>query len=181
VFEFLKRKKKPEAKADPLAAFDGVIESVDRQGAEVRKSAATLLALRGELTRDVKKYEGRITELNRRVVDASAQAGNERALKTLRRDLEEAQRLLQTTLEAQATSEANAKLLMETAEGLARQVSELREERVSARARLSAGLVVSEALQAKAAEFDKFMKLDAARDEIERANALAELYRDDQR
>lgn len=177
MFDFLKRKKKAVEPVDPLVAFDAVIESLERQGAQVRKSAATLLALRGELSRDLKKYELRIAELARRI---DAATGSGQAEKTLRRDEDEARRLLLRTEEALATAESNAKLLLETAEGLAREVSSLREERVSARARFSAGVTVSEALQAKVAEFDRVMKLDAARDEIERANALAELYRDDQ-
>lgn len=181
MFEFLKSKKKPAPVGDPLAVFDGVLESLERQGVEVRRAAATLLALRGELTRDLSKYEARIVELDRRLLEASGSVTAERALKTLGRDRDEAQRLLGKTGEALAIAQTNATLLLETAEGLTRQVAELREERVSARARLSAGLVVSAALQTKVAEFDRFLKLDAARDEIERAHALAELCREDQR
>jgi phage shock protein A len=178
VFDFLKRKKPATVAADPLAAFDGMIESLERQGAEVRKSAATLLTLRGELTRDQVKYRGRVDELNKRL-DAAARAGDTKVERSLRRDLEDTTRMLERTLEAHATADTNAKLLMEAAEGLSREVASLREERQSARARMSAG-VVSEALKARTAEFDRLMKLDAARDEIERANALAELYREDQ-
>lgn len=181
MFEFLKRKKKAVLPADPLAAFDGVLESLERQGAEVRRAAATLLSLRGELTRDQKKYEARLVELDRRLVDASIAPGAERVLATLRRDRGEAERLLGKTGEALAIAQTNATLLLQTAEGLTREVAELREERLSARARLTAGVEVSAALKTKAAEFDRFMTLDAARDEIERAHALAELYRDDQR
>ncbi len=178
MFGFLKRKQAPAAAVDPLAAFDGVIESLERQGAEVRKSAATLLTLRGELTRDQVKYQGRVDELSRKV-EAAGTAGDAKLERALRRDHDEAVRMLERTREAWATAEANARLLMEAAEGLALEVSGLREERQSARVRLSAGVVVSEALKLRAAEFDRLMKLDAARDEIERANALAELYRED--
>jgi hypothetical protein len=137
-----------------------------------------LLTLRGELTRDKVKYQGRVSELERKL-EAAAGAGEAKVERALRRDHEEAVRMLERTNEAWATAETNARLLMEAAEGLAREVSGLREERQSARVRLSAGVVVSEALKLRAAEFDRLMKLDAARDEIERANALAELYRED--
>jgi transposase-like protein len=101
------------------------------------------------------------------------------AEKTLRRDLLEAKRLLERTNEAHAQAETDARLLMETAESLGRQLAELQEERQSARARLSAGLMVSDALKQQVAGFDRLMKLDAARDEVEKAHALAELYRED--
>ena len=55
----------------------------------------------------------------------------------------------------------------------------LKEERLSAQARLSAGLVVSEALQSRVDEVERVLKLDRARDEIERAHALADIYRED--
>jgi len=74
VFGFLKRKKKVAEPKDPLAVYDGFIESLERQGAEVRKSAATLLALRGDLTRDAQKYEARGKELEKRVRQAEAKA-----------------------------------------------------------------------------------------------------------
>jgi phage shock protein A len=180
MFGFLKRKKKdpPKAGADPIAAFDGMIESLERQGAEVRKSAATLLALRGELQRDRKKYAGRVETLTQRL-ETAARDGEAKVERTFRNDLLDCQRLLEKTEEALANSEANVKLLLEAAEELTREVTALREERLSAHARFSTGVTMSHALQARAAEFDRVMKLDAARDEIERANALAELYRED--
>lgn len=173
------RKKKPDApKADPLAAFDDMIAAVERQGAEVRKSAATLLALRGELSRDVAKYQHRLEELAERKIEAGRN-GDAKAERTFTRDTEDAARRLESSKEALAHAEANAQLLVEKAEELAKQVAELKDERQSAKARLSAGVAVSETLRAQIAEFDKQMKLDAARDEIEKAHALAELYRED--
>lgn len=176
MFGFLKKKATPAKPADPLAVFDAVIASLERQGAEVRKSAATLLALRSELNRDEEKYEKRLTSTKQRLDKAE---GDAKAQKTLARDLSEAQQLLETTKEAHAQAEANAKLLMEAAEDLSRQLAELKEERQSARARLSAGVMVSEALRTQVANFDRVLKLDAARDEVEKAHALAELYRED--
>ena len=99
--------------------------------------------------------------------------------KILKRDLKEAEALAQSTREAHAQAETNAKLLMEAAEELSRQLADLQGERQSARARLSAGVMVSDALKAQVANFDRVMKLDRARDEVEKAHALAELYRED--
>lgn len=176
VFNFFKKKPATAKPTDPLAVFDAVITSLDRQGAEVRKSAATLLALRAELARDERKYELRVANTKDRLARAE---GEPKAEKTLRRDLLEAQQLLDRTREAHAQAETNAKLLMEAAEDLSRQLAELQEERQSARARLSAGVMVSDALKAQVANFDRVMKLDRARDEVEKAHALAELYRED--
>lgn len=179
MFGWFSRKKRGEGPpVDPIAAFDEAIRSLERQGAEVRKSAATLLALKAELTRDRARYGARLEELEGRLAAAS-QRGDRRAEGTLDRDRAECRRMLERTDEAWAYADANGRLLIEAAEELARQRSELEAERQSARARLSAGVVVSEALRTRAAEFERVMKLDAARDEIERAQALAELYRED--
>jgi len=175
VLGFFKKKAKPAAK-DPLEAFDQLIASLERQGAQVRKSAATLLALRGDLTRDQDKIGKRLATIEEKLTRALGEPAIE---KTLQRDLSDAQRLLEKTKESFAQADADAKLLLETAEQLGRELVELKEERQSARARLNAGLVVSEALQSRAIGFDKVMKLDAARDEVERAHALAELYREE--
>ena len=176
MFGLFRKKSAVSKPTDPLAVFDAVITSLDRQGAEVRKSAATLLALRAELVRDETKYENRVTNTKEKLDRA---LGEPKIEKTLRRDLHEAQQLLERTKEAHAQAEANAKLLMDAAEDLSRQLAELHEERQSARARLSAGVMVSEALKTQVANFDRVMKLDRARDEVEKAHALAELYRED--
>lgn len=176
MFGLFKKKSKAQTVVDPLAVFDTVIASLDRQGAEVRRSAATLLALRAELARDEAKYEKRVLTIEEKLQRAF---GEPKVEKTLKRDQQEAQRLLETTREAHAQAETNAKLLMEAAEDLSRQLAELQEERQSARARLSAGVMVSDALKAQVANFDRVMKLDRARDEVEKAHALAELYRED--
>ncbi len=176
---FRKRDKKQPAEAkDPLAAFDGVIAAFERQAAEVRKSAATLLALRGELTRDLERYRRRVADTRDRAVKAAERADH-KAHATLERDVAEAQRLLEQTEGALARVEGDAQLLAGAAEELRAKVTELKEERQSARARLKAGLVVSDAMKAQVQQFDRVLALDAARDEVERAHALAELYREE--
>src|SRR4051812_8670287 len=51
VFGFGGKKKKAAAE-DPLRAYDAYLEDLDRQAGLVRKSAATLLAMRSTLKRD---------------------------------------------------------------------------------------------------------------------------------
>lgn len=176
VFGFFKRKPTPRPPEDPLAVFDAVIASLEREGAAVRKSAAILLAARSELLRDEQKYEQRLAAVKEKLARAGEEA---MALKTLQRDLAEAQQRLDRTREALAQAETNATLLKDAAEDVGRQLGELQDERQSARVRLKAGLEVSEALKVRVQNFDRHMKLDRARDEVEKANALAELYRED--
>lgn len=176
---FLWKKKAPPRKPeDPLAVYDGVIEALERQAGEVRKSAATLLALKGELGRDLARYQRRLEQLAERLVEAR-KGGDARAEATLEQDEREAERHLAQTRDALSTAEADATLLKATAEDLKRQVEELKDERLSARARLKAGGLVTDAMRAQVAEVERVLKLDAARDEVEKAHALAELYRED--
>ena len=114
MFGFFKKKKKIAATQDPLAVYDGFIESLERQGAEVRKSAATLLALRGDLTRDVEKYDKRSKDLASRVRTAEEKA-DARASKTLRRDLEEAEHMREQSEKALISANEDAQLLLEAA------------------------------------------------------------------
>lgn len=177
----MKRKKKaPKDKpVDPVAAYDGFIESLERQASEVRKSAATLLALRGELARDRERYQRRIEDFDGRLKVAE-EKGDARATRTLRKDREEAAELLDQSEKALASANEDAALLLEAAEDLAKRGRELKAERQSARARLRVGDAVSKALARRVEEFDKLLALDAARDEVEKAHALADIYRDEQ-
>jgi phage shock protein A len=175
MFGFKKKKPTP---ADPLKAYDGMIESLDRQGAQVRRSAATLLALKGELSRDFDRYAQRIADIDERL-NAAALKNDTRAERTLKRDRKEAEELKEQTEKALDAANDDVKVLLETAEGLAKRVHELKSERLSAQARLKTGLVVSSALKAQAEEFDRVMAIDAARDEVERARALADIYREE--
>lgn len=176
---FLWKKKAPPPKPqDPLAVYDGVLEALERQAGEVRKSAATLLALKGELGRDVARYQKRLEQLGERLSEAR-RGGDARAETTLEKDQREAERHLAQTRDALATAEADATLLKDTADDLKRQVEELKDERLSAKARLKAGGLVTDAMRSQVAEVERVLKLDAARDEVEKAHALAELYRED--
>lgn len=172
------KKKAPPRREDPLAAFDGFIDDLERQGAEIRRSAATLLALRAELTRTEEKQKAHLSDVRDRTVEAKAR-NDARATETLERDEATLLKQLAATQEGLARATADAELLMEAAKGIAGQVEELRAERASAQARLAAGIAVTESMKQRSAEIAKVLKLDEARDEIERAHALAEIYRDE--
>ncbi|MBI3183597.1 MAG: hypothetical protein HYZ28_15780 [Myxococcales bacterium] len=178
VFGFGKKRKPPAAPADPIAAFDGLIEDLERQAAQVRRSAATLLALKGDLTRDLERYRRVIAEVERRLATADARH-DAKAVSVLTRDRSEGEGRLRASEQALAAAEGDSKLLLGAAEGLAGRIAELRAERSSARARLSVGLAVTAALRERVEQFDRVLALDEARDEVERAHALADIYRED--
>jgi phage shock protein A len=169
------KKKKPE---DPLAAFDQLIEDLERQAAEVRKSAATLLALKGELGRSVDRYSRRLLEIDERRAVADSR-GDAKSSSVLMKDREQAETLLKSTREALERSEKDSRLLLEAANEIGARVIELRTERQSASARLVAGGLVTGAMRERADRIEKVLALDAARDEVERAHALADIYREE--
>ncbi|HYO58863.1 hypothetical protein [Archangium sp.] len=181
LFDWLRKKKtpkKPERPTDPLAAFDQLIEDLERQGAEVRKSAATLLALKGDLARSEERYVKRLEELAKRRAIADEQ-GDAKISSTLERDRLQLESLLGTTRESLNRAEQDGRLLLEAAADLGNRVVELRTERESASARLAVGGLVSTALREQVERFEKVLAVDAARDEIERAHALADIYREE--
>jgi phage shock protein A len=179
VFKLFSRKKQPpRAEPDPLTAYDAFIEDLDRQGAEIRKSAAALIAMRGELNRSAERYQKRLLEVDSRKAVAH-ERNDHKALSTLERDQSEAQRLLESTRESLVKVEADAQLLVEASQELTTRAAELRAERTSAQARLSAGLSVTQALRDRSERISRALALDAARDEIERAHALADIYREE--
>jgi phage shock protein A len=179
VFGFFKKKSaKAVASDDPIAAFDGVLESMERQGQELRKSAATLLTLKTQFMRDEQRYQTQLQELEGRISEAG-ELGDARAETVLRRDHRATQLRLEETLKARARADEDASLLTFAVQEHMSRLEALKTEKVSAQARLSAGLVVSESLKAQVEEVDRVLKLDRARDEIERAHALADVYRED--
>ncbi len=179
IFGFGKKKKKQPA-ADPLAAYDGLIEDLERQGAEIRKSAATLLSLKGQLGRDLERYERRHRDVKERL-EVADRKHDGRAQRTLERDRQEIERLLESTRRSLAAAEEDAKLLLDAAAELTDRIAELKAERNSAHARLSVDRAVSAALRERYEKFERVLALDEARDEVERARALADIYREDAR
>lgn len=176
---FRKKKKAPAPPKDPIAAYDGFIEELERQGAQVRRSAATLLALRSELARARERNARRLEDILARQ-QVAQQRTDAKALATLTRDAQQAEKLLDSSKEALARAEVDAQLLLEGAQELSDEVVELKAERSQARARLAAGQLVTDTLKVRTARIEKVLALDAARDEVERAHALADIYREDQ-
>ncbi|MCP3059903.1 hypothetical protein LXT21_14055 [Myxococcus sp. K38C18041901] len=179
-FGLWKRKKERSRPVDPLAAFDELLENLERQASELRKSAATLLALKGELTRAVERYTRRLAELDTRRAIAESRS-DAKAVVVLKKDRVQAEALLASTRESLERAESDGALLLEAAAELGERVEELRRERESASARLVMGGIVTDALKERVARFEQALVVDAARDEVERAHALADVYREELR
>ncbi|MBL9038790.1 MAG: hypothetical protein JNG84_09770, partial [Archangium sp.] len=123
------RGKKPEPKrVAPLATFDGVIASFERQASEIRKSAATLLALRASLSADLARDAQRRAGLESRLAEAQQQKD---ALleSTFLRDIRDTTRRQAETEAALETAKNDAQLLIEAAERVQATLSELKTER----------------------------------------------------
>ncbi|RKH18411.1 hypothetical protein D7X74_09720 [Corallococcus sp. CA047B] len=178
MFGFLKRKKTPPAPVDPLATFDRLIEDLERQAAEVRKSAATLLALKGELARGVTRYTARLGDIAGRCQTAH-ERGDAKGVGVLERDRVQTERLLESTRESLRRAERDAELLLSAAGDLGERVADLRIERESASARMAVGGVITDTLREQVERFDRVLALEAARDEVEKAHALADIYREE--
>jgi phage shock protein A len=179
-FRFWRRKKSDPKADDPIATYNQLIEDLERQGAQIRRSAATLLALRGDLRRDRDRDARRAEDAKGRAAQA-AERGDSAAERTLRRDEERSWRQAQLTDESLAQAEADAQLLLEAAQEVANRVAELRDERSAARTRLTAGHAVSQVLRDRYERIEQTLALDAARDEVERAHQLAQIYRDERK
>ncbi len=172
-----KRTKEAEG-VDPLAAYDRFLEDLEGQGAQIRRSAATLVALRSELRRDEERYTRALDDVDQRLTLARTRK-DVPSEAILRRDRREADSALTSTREALSRAEEDATALLAAAEELAARVSDLRRERASAKARLTVGLAVTSALRQRQERFEQVMALEAARDEVEKAHALAQIYKAD--
>ncbi len=178
VFDWLFKRKAPSASPSPLAVYDAAVSALDRQTVELRKAAATLLALRSGLLRSVDGAKRRRDQLEVRRADALA-AEDLKSQQILDADVSRAAAQEEADRQALARCEADAQLLLERAQQLSRELDELRRERDEARVKLAAGAAVTGPLAAHGDAIERALKLDAARDEVERAHALAEVVRED--
>ncbi len=105
--------------------------------------------------------------------------GDAKSSSVLMRDRGQTETLLKSTREALERAETDSRLLLEAANEVGARVIELRTERQSASARLVAGGLVSGVMRERVDRIEKVLALDAARDEIERAHALADIYREE--
>lgn len=172
---FRRRGRKPEP---PLAIYDSLVASLERQALEVRRSAATLLAARGELEADCARYRGERGRLLERLRDAE-RVSDARAVAVLRADLAACEEGLVASEASLGRASEDARVLVEAGRAVGERVRKLRLERASARTRLLAGTALEVAARQSQQRFEQIVALDEARDEVERASALAALYRQD--
>lgn len=176
VFGKLFGRRKAQPAEDPLAAYDRLIEDLERQSEQLRRSAATLLSVRNELVRTEERMGAQKAELRRRLEEATAR-GDERAAAVLRRDLLACEQRERATVEASARAQVNAQALLDAASEASSQLTELKTERSAAQATLVASRELSAGLRDRIDRLDRVLRLESARDEVERAHALAEVYR----
>jgi phage shock protein A len=169
-----------ERPADPLVAYDALLEDLQRQAAQLREAAATLLTARAHLEREIQRQRRNAREMSARAGSASA-AGDPPSERVLRRDAEVAQHEVKLLEESLARTKSDAAELMEQAGELAARIQELRRERQLAAVSLRATTALAAALRARVDRIDRVVAVDRARDEVERAHALAEIYREETR
>jgi hypothetical protein len=173
LFGFLRRKR--ERPKDPLAAFDALLEQLERQASQVRKSAAALLTARSELVRIRERQDGQLEDLRARLGAVS----DAKATEILTRDRQLLESTAAESERALHKASADAEILLELAKELGDQSAALQKERASARVQLEAERAFSAAIAQKSARIERLLAVDAARDEIERAHALAQIVRED--
>jgi hypothetical protein len=101
------------------------------------------------------------------------------ASEVLLRDAERLDRQSEGLREALAQAEGDVEQLKEAAVRVTSQVEQLRNERELARARFTAGTALAaEAMRSRSDRIRRLVAVDAARDEVERAHALAEVWRE---
>ena len=162
-------RRRPAPAPDPIAAYDDLVSDLSAEAAELRRAAATLLTVRARLGRELRDRADR------------ARAGaDRRSADVLSTDVEREERRATALREELARTESDVEQLEEAARRVAGQVDQLRSERDLAAARFTAGTALaSEALRSRADRVRRLVAVDAARDEVERAHALAEVWRED--
>lgn len=163
---------------DPLAAFDRRIDALAARAAELRRSAATLLSTKGEMTRAQSAARRRAAQVAARA-GAAGRAGDDRSAVVLEGDARAAEAEAAGFDRELARVDDDARALAEGTRRIEEELSTLRQERAGAEARLVASTALSGAGRAMAERGHELTALDAARDEVEKAKALAEVYRED--
>jgi phage shock protein A len=166
------------AREDPIEAYDRRIDALSGRGSELRRAAATLLALRGELERGLDAEKGKQREARARLEQARGKSRADVSA-VLSEDLGRATERMEAISNELAQVGEDAKALGFSAKEIEREAEQLRRERSSAAARLSASVTVARAAQAEGDRLDEILALDRARDEVERARALAEVCKED--
>jgi phage shock protein A len=172
-------RRKPKVVRDPLLrAFDARIDELSGRASELRRSAATLLATRGELERGKESAAARAKQCRTR--SEQAKKGDEaQARAVLMADAEAADQEARGFAEQLSKLDDDSRTIGETARKIEAELAALRQERASAEARLTAAAAVTGASRALAEKAQQIAALDEARDGVERAKALADVYRED--
>jgi phage shock protein A len=172
-------RRRPAPAPDPIAAYDDLVSDLSAEAAELRRAAATLLTVRARLGRELAAIE-EVGRTLRDRADRARAAADRRSQDVLGADVEREERRATGLREELARTESDVEQLEEAARRVAGQVDQLRSERDLAAARFTAGTALaSEALRSRADRVRRLVAVDAARDEVERAHALAEVWRED--
>jgi hypothetical protein len=173
-------RRRPAPAPDPIAAYDDLVSDLSAEAAELRRAAATLLTVRARLGRELSGIE-QVGRALRDRADRARAGGDQRSQDILGADLEREERRASALRAELARTETDVGQLEVAARRVAGQVDQLRSERDLAAARLTAGTALAaEAQRSRADRIRRFVAVDAARDEVERAHALAEVWREDQ-
>jgi phage shock protein A len=172
-------RRRPPPAPDPIAAYDDLVSDLAGEAAELRRAAATLLTVRSRLGRELSGMEQVARTLHDRA-DRARVGGDGRTAEVLDADARREEGRASGLREELARTETDVAQLEEAARRVAGQVDGLRSERDLAAARLTAGTALAtEAQRSRADRIRRLVAVDAARDEIERAHALAEVWRED--
>jgi len=162
---------------DPVKAYDRRLDTLTARAAELRRSAATLLAARGEIDRALKAAQAAEEQARTRLAQA---LGRPAVAKVLESDLKLAQDRQKPLADERERIDAEAKNLAETVSKVEAEAESLRREREAVMARLAASRSVAEASSKVLSDsFSEMTALEKAREEVERAHALADLARED--
>lgn len=170
--------RRPVTSADPLQTYDRLIAGLERQGATFREGAATLLSLRTQLREALATTGAQTEEVRARWEAARVLADGERVAEVLALDLEVLERQTLDCERQLARADADASLLLEGARSVQEELRRLQAERQLAAQTLTMDQTVSRTLRARLERLEASPALDAARDEVARAHALAEIYRE---
>ena len=171
------RRRKATPARDPIEAFDSRIDALAARGAALRTSAAALMASRRTLERKI--AQGEVADGDREARTEQALASDPEALAVLQADRAAAVKLKEQWEEEMRRATSEAEAVAEAVRAIETELAKLRLERDAARVRLDASSAVTESAAAFVDPLDQLLDLDAARDEIERARALADIYREE--
>jgi phage shock protein A len=172
-------RRRPPPTPDPIAAYDDLVSDLAAEAAELRRAAVTLLTVRSRLGRELSGME-QVAHTLRDRADRARAGGELRTAEVLEGDARREDGRAQALREELSRTETDVAQLEEAARRVAGQVDRLRSERELAAARLTAGTALAaEAQRSRADRIRRLVAVDAARDEVERAHALAEVWRED--